>query len=170
MAILDTYTAELKEKGEDTLSGEKAFKLSDTYGFPIDLTVEILEEGGFKVDVDGFNKNVEIQRTRSRDAIKDADVLGWKDELLEKFATLPKPEFVGYETLECDAEVLGIFKDNDFVDSASAGDSVTVVVSKTPCYGEGGGQVGDTGAVSYTHLFFAFEGILFFKTYFGRGI
>ncbi|UKI38234.1 MAG: alanine--tRNA ligase-related protein [Clostridiales bacterium] len=56
MAILDTYTAELKEKGEDTLSGEKAFKLSDTYGFPIDLTVEILEEGGFKVDVDGFNK------------------------------------------------------------------------------------------------------------------
>lgn len=148
MAILDTYTAELKEKGEDTLSGEKAFKLSDTYGFPIDLTVEILEEGGFKVDVDGFNKNVEIQRTRSRDAIKDADVLGWKDELLEKFATLPKPEFVGYEILECDAEVLGIFKDNDFVDSASAGDSVTVVVSKTPFYGEGGGQVGDTGVIT----------------------
>lgn len=148
MAILDSYVEELKANNQDTLSGEKAFKLSDTYGFPIDLTVEILEEKGLKADVEGFKKNVEIQRARSRDAIKDADVLGWKDELFEKFASLPKPEFVGYETAECDAEILGIFKDNEFVDSACEGDSVTMVVSKTPFYGEGGGQVGDTGVIT----------------------
>ncbi|MBE7038463.1 MAG: alanine--tRNA ligase [Ruminococcaceae bacterium] len=148
MAILDGYVNELKKEGKNILSGENAFKLSDTYGFPIDLTVEILEEKGIGVDVEGFEKNVEIQRTRSRDAIKNADVLGWKDEMLEKFQNVEKGEFVGYETLECDSKITGIFYDNDFHNNAEEGMNVTLVVSKTPFYGEGGGQVGDTGVIT----------------------
>ncbi len=148
MAILDSYVEELKKEGKTVLCGENAFKLSDTYGFPIDLTIEILEEKGFSVDVEGFEKNVEIQRTRSRDAIKNADVLGWKDEMLEKFASLDKGEFVGYETMECDSKITAIFSDDNFCDSLEECKSATLVLSKIPFYGEGGGQVGDTGVIT----------------------
>ena len=148
MNILETYVSDLKAKGEKVLGGEQAFKLSDTYGFPIDLTVEILDEKGIGVDREGFDKYVEEQRTRAREARKDADTLGWKDEILEKFMTLPKAEFVGDETNETESKIVGIFSDGDFCDSASdENGDVTIVLDKTPFYGEGGGQVGDTGTI-----------------------
>ncbi len=147
--ILNSYVEEMDKEGTKLLSGDKAFKLSDTYGFPIDLTVEILGEKGYSVDVEGFNTYVNEQRQRARDAIKDADSLGWKDEMFEKFLALPSPEFVGYDTLECDTEILGIYYNDDFNDSASYDNgTVTLVLSKTPFYGEGGGQVGDTGIIT----------------------
>ncbi len=147
--ILNSYVEEMDKEGAKVLSGDKAFKLSDTYGFPIDLTVEILGEKGYSVDVDGFSAYVNEQRQRARDAIKDADSLGWKDEMFEKFLALPSPEFVGYDSLECDTEILGIYYNDDFNDSASyENGTVTLVLSKTPFYGEGGGQVGDTGIIT----------------------
>ena len=149
MNILNSYVDALKEKGEKVLDGESAFKLSDTYGFPIDLTVEILGEMGFEVDVDGFKKYVDDQRTRAREARKNADTLGWKDEILEKFATIDKAEFVGYDTNETESKIMGILYENDFVDSANyENKNVTIVLDKTPFYGEGGGQVGDTGTIT----------------------
>ncbi len=149
MDILEGYVKELAAAGKAMLPGEYAFKLSDTYGFPIDLTVEILGERGMEVDVDGFEAYVEQQRTRARESRKDADTLGWKDEMFEKFMTLPAGEFVGYETLMCESEITGIFCDGDFCDSASdETGGVTLVLSKTPFYGESGGQVGDIGEIT----------------------
>ena len=145
MEILASYIADLKKNGETTLSGENAFKLYDTYGFPIDLTQEILEEVGFDLDEEGFNAEMDKQRERARSARGNMDGESWKEDPLSKLDSSVASTFEGYFELENSGIIKAIVKDNELVDSAVAGDKVIVVLDKTTFYPEGGGQAGDAG-------------------------
>ncbi len=144
LSVLDFMLSELQG---DTLSGENAFKLYDTYGFPIDLTRDILEEKGFKVDEEAFAKLMAEQRTRARDARKDAGADAWKGKAAA-IEQLEPGQFVGYTTLETEATVTAIVKDNEAVDAVTEGEEAIVVLDVTPFYAESGGQVGDIGLLS----------------------
>ena len=128
------------------LSGEDAFKLNDTYGFPIDLTKEILSEKGIKVDVDRFRELMKEQKKRSRDARKNAGADAWISDTTD-LSDVANTEFVGYTDLKSTSKVLAIVKDGVRVDSIGEGENAIIVLDKTPFYGEGGGQVGDTGVM-----------------------
>lgn len=143
--ILNGYEAELKAQNKTELSGENAFKLYDTYGFPIDLTKEILAENGYTVDEEAFGKLMDEQRERARSARGDMEGEAWKEDI---FANIKEAtEFVGYDNTEYTATILGIGKDGERVDTANKGDEITIVLDKTPFYAESGGQVGDTGVI-----------------------
>ena len=138
---------EMIENATDTcLSGEEAFKLSDTFGFPIDLTREILEEKGMTVDEAAFNELVAQQRKRSRDARKDAGAEAWKDTGVAT-KDIPATVFMGYEAFECDAEIIAIIADGERKEYIENGEEVSLILDTTVCYAEGGGQVGDTGHI-----------------------
>ena len=145
MEILDSYIADLKKNGETTLSGENAFKLYDTYGFPIDLTQEILEEEHLSIDEEAFNEEMNKQRERARSARGNMDGESWKEDPLSKLDFSVASTFEGYFELENSGIIKAIVKDNELVDSAVAGDKVIVVLDKTTFYPEGGGQAGDAG-------------------------
>ena len=147
LSILADMEEEMKKNGETVLSGENAFKLYDTYGFPIDLTSEILEEKGLTYDKEGFEKAQKEQRAKSEGTFgthsytgKDATVY---DELDAKLAT----EFVGYENLVCDAKVTALTSEEEIVDALSDGEKGTIIVDKTTFYGTMGGQEGDIGTI-----------------------
>ena len=142
--ILNTMIAETKAANSTALSGDDAFKLYDTFGFPIDLTREIAEEAGLAIDNDRFAVLMQEQRVRAREA--RGNVSGWSDSSKDLLAGLPKTEFVGYTELACDAKVLAIIVDEGLVDEVSEGE-FTLILDKTPFYGEGGGQVGDEGSL-----------------------
>ncbi|NLZ92547.1 MAG: alanine--tRNA ligase [Firmicutes bacterium] len=131
-------------------SGEAAFKLYDTYGFPIDLTKEILAENGLQLDEAGFNVALDAQRKRARSARAD-HAFGSKDNSYQPISALQN-EFCGYEMLTADSEVIAILKDGNLVQQAAAGDEVEIVLAKTPFYGERGGQVGDSGQLLAPHV------------------
>ena len=145
MEILASYIADLKKNGETTLSGENAFKLYDTYGFPIDLTQEILEEEHLSIDEEEFNEEMNKQRERARSARGNMDGESWKEDPLSKLDSSVASTFEGYFELENSGIIKAIVKDNELVDSAVAGDKVIVVLDKTTFYPEGGGQAGDAG-------------------------
>ena len=144
LALLDEYI----EKTEGTVfSGEDAFKLNDTYGFPLDLTKDVLEEKGMTVDEDKFNELLANQKATARAARKDAGADAWKGESV-KIET-EKTEFVGYTDFGCSAKVLAIVNsDGELVDMLGAGEKGTVILDKTPFYAQSGGQVGDAGSIS----------------------
>ncbi len=129
-----------------TLSGEDAFKLNDTYGFPIDLTKEILEEKGIEVDVERFKELLKEQKKRSRDARKNAGADAWISDSTD-LSDIEKTNFVGYTDLASSSKVLALVKDGERVETAAEGESVIVVFDTTPFYAESGGQVGDTGVI-----------------------
>lgn len=143
LALLDEYI----ENTEGTVfSGDDAFKLNDTFGFPLDLTKDVLEEKGMTVDEDRFNELLANQKATARAARKDAGADAWKGESV-KFE-VEKTEFVGYTESACDAKVLAIVNtDGEFVEALGAGEKGTVVLDKTPFYALSGGQVGDTGFI-----------------------
>nr|WP_302417440.1 alanine--tRNA ligase [uncultured Romboutsia sp.] len=145
MEILASYIADLKKNEETTLSGENAFKLYDTYGFPIDLTQEILEEEHLSIDEEAFNEEMNKQRERARSARGNMDGESWKEDPLSKLDSSVASTFEGYFELENSGIIKAIVKDNELVDSAVAGDKVIVVLDKTTFYPEGGGQAGDAG-------------------------
>ncbi|MCI9062246.1 MULTISPECIES: alanine--tRNA ligase [Romboutsia] len=145
MEILASYIAQLKKNGETTLSGENAFKLYDTYGFPIDLTKEILEEEHLSIDEESFNEEMNKQRERARSARGNMDGESWKEDPLSKLDSSVASTFEGYNELENSGIIKAIVKDNEIVESAVAGDKVVVVLDKTTFYPEGGGQAGDAG-------------------------
>ena len=145
MEILASYIADLKKNGETTLSGENAFKLYDTYGFPIDLTQEILEEEHLSIDEEAFNGEMNKQRERAKSARGNMDGESWKEDPLSKLDSSVASTFEGYFELENSGIIKAIVKDNELVDSAVAGDKVIVVLDKTTFYPEGGGQAGDAG-------------------------
>ena len=145
MEILASYIAQLKKNGETTLSGENAFKLYDTYGFPIDLTKEILEEEHLSIDEESFNEEMNKQRERARSARGNMDGEGWKEDPLSKLDYSVASIFEGYNELENSGIIKAIVKDNEIVESAIAGDKVVIVLDQTTLYPEGGGQAGDTG-------------------------
>ncbi len=131
----------IKSKGQDTIIGEEAFKLYDTYGFPFELTKDIAEENNLKVDLEGFNKCMEEQKTRARQSVQKTSVAN--DMVYAKYQDT---EFIGYEENECEAKVIGIIKDLEDIDeNTSENDIVDIMLDKTPFYGECGGQVGDVG-------------------------
>ena len=136
-----------------TLSGADAFKLQDTYGFPIDLTRELLAERGFSVDVDAFRKLVEENRIRTRNARKDAGAEAWKG-VGTVTKGLPATKFVGYETLQAQAEILAVIANGERVEFAEAESDATLVLSETPFYAESGGQVGDAGLIKIDNAVF----------------
>ncbi len=129
------------------LSGADAFKLYDTYGFPLDLTADILEEKGFTVDEDEFTRLMKEQKERARNARKDAGADAWKGgaSVAEQMTA---STFVGYETLETQAKVLAVIKDNEVAELAGEGETAAIVLDVTPFYAESGGQVGDTGVIT----------------------
>ena len=128
------------------LSGADAFKLNDTYGFPIDLTKDILEEKGWTVDEDEFHRLMTEQKQRARDARKASDGESWKSGEIS-FDGIAATEFLGYTENECEAKILDIVCDGEHRKTAESGDKVIVVLDKTVLYAESGGQVGDEGNI-----------------------
>lgn len=128
------------------LSGKDAFLLSDTFGFPLDLTKDLLEERGMTVDEEAFYKLVAEQRERARNAHKDAGKEAWlgSDDAVKD---LTVTEFAGYTAFDCDAKVLAVLTDGERAESVAAGKEAVLVLDKTVFYGEGGGQVGDIGEI-----------------------
>jgi alanyl-tRNA synthetase len=146
--ILDRAMQELSAKGEKALPGEDAFRLYDTYGFPIDITQQILAEKGFTVDLRGFEQAMEKQRLAARAGTKMSGQIFDTGPLLHIKGTFNPTEFLGYEKLDCHAKVLAILKGEKFVESIDAQADITVLLDKTAFYGESGGQVGDTGKMT----------------------
>ena len=145
LGILNGLVADAKAKGESVLSGADTFKLYDTFGFPVDLTREIAEEAGLSIDEDAFKALMEEQKQRARAA--RGNISGWSDSSKSLLENLPQTEFLGYTETECEGKVLSIFVDNEAVESVSEGEC-TIVTDKTVFYGEGGGQVGDSGVIT----------------------
>ena len=136
------------ENGDvSVLSGEDAFKLNDTFGFPIDLTREILAERGIEVDVERFHDLMLLQKQRSRKARKNAGADAWVSDAVD-FSDLSATEFIGYTDYESESKVVAIVKDGQRVDRAQEGENVVIVLDRTPFYAESGGQVADTGELS----------------------
>lgn len=147
MKLLEDYIADLTEKGENVLSGEDCFKLSDTHGFPIDLTREILEEKGMTVDEEGYYKCMEVQRTTAREARGGSKYMGADETVFHRIDKEFTSEFLGYDTTEADSTVDFVANDEELIMRAEAGQTAYIVSKATPFYAESGGQVGDTGTI-----------------------
>lgn len=143
--ILSSYIEELRKEGKTILSGENAFKLYDTYGFPVDLTKEILEEEKLSIDEEGFVLEMEKQRKTARDARGNMDSKAWEKDSVSQLDKSITTEFNGYNNLSDKSIVKAIIKENEIVESLEAGDEAIVVLDKTTFYPEGGGQAGDKG-------------------------
>ena len=146
--ILASYIKELKKNNEKTLSGENVFKLYDTYGFPIDLTKEILEEVGLDLDEDAFNDEMNKQRERARSARGNMEGESWKEDPLSKLDESASSSFEGYNNLSLVGKVNAIVMNDEIVESAKEGDKIAIVLDQTTFYPEGGGQAGDCGILS----------------------
>lgn len=156
--ILKTYIAELKQNNQTILSGEKSFELYDTYGFPLDLTKEILEEENLNLDEDAFKCEMEIQRERARTARAENTFMGAEDTVFNKLDVNMTSKFVGYNQLKVEnAKILAITKDNEIIKTATMGERVSIILDVTPCYAESGGQLGDTGIIKTDTGIFAIE-------------
>jgi len=145
--ILDEMISKMKKDGKTVLPGEDAFKLNDTYGFPIDLTLEILEEQGLSVDRDGYDAFMNEQRERARAARAAMGDFAWEsiDLGLDKSV---KTEFLGYEKTECEGKILALVADGELVSAAVADMAVRVVLDATVFYAESGGQLADHGVLT----------------------
>ncbi len=152
IVILNDIIAKMKENNETVLDGEIAFKLHDTYGFPLDLTKEIVEEQGYKVDEEKYREEMKKQREQSQAARGDTSSLGWENEVAKLLKDVQESEFVGYDNLICDATVTAIIKENQKVDKAILGDVCTILTDRTVFYGESGGQAGDKGIMIASNL------------------
>ncbi|WP_343117779.1 alanine--tRNA ligase [Clostridioides difficile] len=150
--ILNSYIEVLKNEGKTVLSGQEAFKLYDTYGFPIDLTKEILEEEHLSVDEEAFNEEMEKQKERARNARGNMDGESWKEDPLSKLESTVDSIFNGYSEIYGEGTIEAIVKDDELVQSAEEGDKVSIVLDNTTFYPEGGGQVGDCGLITNENL------------------
>ncbi len=137
---------ELISSGQKLISGFKAFELYDTYGFPLELTVEIAEENSISVDVKGFEEEMNAQKERAKAASSNID-LTLEGSLEREIDLFNKTVFNGYDSLLSEAEIKGIFLDSTLVKEASEGQKVLIVLDQTTFYGESGGQVGDIGTI-----------------------
>ena len=146
LKIFNEMLAGHQEKGETDFSGADAFKLYDTYGFPIDLTIEMVAEQGLSVDQDGFRSLMEEQKIRARKAREALGDLGWTG--IEFGKDMPETEFVGYTNAVTDGKVLAIVSGDELRDEVAAGAEAIVVLDKTTMYAEMGGQVADHGVIS----------------------
>lgn len=150
LEILSEWMEQAKANGRNQISGEAAFKLYDTYGFPLDLTEDFAAENGFTVDREGFERSMEEQRQRARAARQESSSMAVQGGPLSEFKT--KSEFVGYEQLETDAKIIAIVHENQSVDLVGANESCMLILDKTPFYAESGGQVSDHGMIRNDQL------------------
>ncbi len=148
IALLNDIIQQPEVREQRIISGADAFRLYDTYGFPLELTKEIADEQGLNVDEAAFNSEMEMQRERARSARQETDYLSEKDELYkqlkDEFGTT---DFIGYQQLNGETKILALLTDNKMVDSVSEGQEVEIIVPVTPCYAEQGGQVADFGKI-----------------------
>ena len=145
--ILNSYIEELKKNNEKVLSGANAFKLYDTYGFPMDLTEEILEEQGFEIDEEGFHAEMEAQRQRARADRGAMEDESWKEDPLSSLDESIASTFDGYENLNVCGKVTAIVKEDEIVSTINEGEKAIIVLDETSFYAEGGGQAGDVGTL-----------------------
>ncbi len=146
LVLIDNYIEELERKHESILSGEKAFKLYDTYGFPVSLTEEILLEKNIKVDMDGFIDMMEIQRETSKKNV-DNSTNSWQSEIKKELAKYDNTKFLGYSSLEADSQVLSIISEDKILTNTKGEKSISIITIETPFYATSGGQVFDIGRV-----------------------
>ena len=144
--FIQEYIDEMVSTGSKVLDGAKAFKLYDTYGFPLELTEEILEGKGFTADEEGFKVNMQEQKDRARRNRKSSEEEGWDSNSIE--LNVPQTEFTGYTCLNDESEVLAIIKGESLSESVSEGEKAVLVFDHTPFYAESGGQVTDKGILS----------------------
>lgn len=148
LSILNQMQEDMAKSGKKVLSGEDAFKLYDTYGFPVDLTLEILEEKGFSIDEDGFKKAMEEQRDKARSARKVTNYMGSDVTVYESIDPSVTSSFVGYDRLIHSSEITVLTTETEIVDALSDGETGTIFVNETPFYATSGGQAADTGIIA----------------------
>ncbi len=147
LSILSDMEVSMTEQGQSELTGADAFKLYDTYGFPLDLTMEILEEKGFKVDEEGFHKAMEEQREMARAARKTTNYMGADVTVYESIDPSITSEFVGYDKLVCDSDITVLTTETELVEALSEGEIGTIFTTDTPFYPTMGGQCADKGMI-----------------------
>ena len=147
LAILGSLMDELKASGETTLSGDNAFKLYDTYGFPLDLTKEIMEEAGYAIDEAGFKAAMEEQRVKARTARKVTNYMGADATVYDEIDAAVTTTFVGYDHLAYDSKVTVLTTETEIVEAVTEGENATIFVEETPFYATMGGQEGDKGTI-----------------------
>ena len=148
MEILRSYIEELDKNNIKTLPGDKAFKLYDTFGFPLELTEEILEEKGISLDEENFKKEMEKQRNTARASRGESNYMGKDLSVIDEIPKEVCTEFLGYNNITLNSKVELIISNDQFVDSINKGEEGIIIVSNTPFYAEMGGQIGDTGIIS----------------------
>ena len=149
LKVLNGILDRARQEGREVINGQEAFTLYDTYGFPLDLTEEIGAEAGFKVDRAGFDKAMAAQRERARAAREDVKAYDFALAFAGALADIGGTTFTGYDRLEDQGTVLALFRDGERVTSLEAEASGYAVLDRTPCYPEGGGQVGDQGTLQW---------------------
>ena len=157
LSILNDMMAEMEAEKKTVLSGENTFKLYDTYGFPIDLTIEILEEKGFIVDEEGFKEAMEVQRQKARDAREETNYMGADVTIYQSIDAAIESKFVGYHDLTHDSKVTVLTTADALVDELKEGMEGTILVEETPFYATMGGQVADTGVIRTANAEFVVE-------------
>ena len=157
LSILAGMEAEMEKSGEKTLAGENAFTLYDTYGFPLDLTKEILGEKGYQIDEEGFKKCMEEQRTKARKARAVTNYMGADATVYDEIPASITTEFDGYTTLSEESAITVLTTETELTEALSDGEKGTILVEKTPFYATMGGQEGDKGTISCAGGEFAVE-------------
>ncbi|MCM1244274.1 MAG: alanine--tRNA ligase [Roseburia sp.] len=148
LSILNDMMAKMEQEKNTVLSGEDTFRLYDTYGFPMDLTIEILEEKGFTVDEEGFQKAMEVQRRTAREAREVTNYMGAEETVYQSIDAAIESKFVGYDRLTHDSKVTVLTTSDSIVEELSEGMEGTVIVNETPFYATMGGQKADTGVIT----------------------
>ncbi|WP_346683886.1 alanine--tRNA ligase [Anaerostipes butyraticus] len=160
LSILADMEKEMAEKGVKELPGRDAFRLYDTYGFPLDLTIEILDEKGFTVDQDGFEKEMEHQRETARKARKTTNYMGADATVYEQLDPAMTSEFLGYDALTCDGVITAMTTDTEVVSELSKGMQGTIVADQTTFYATSGGQEADKGVILSDDASFEVEDVI----------
>ncbi len=159
LSILEGIEAEMEKKGETVLSGEEAFRLYDTYGFPVDLTREILEEKGLKMDEEGFEKAVKAQRETAKGTFGEHNYMGSDVTVYESIDPTVTTEFTGYQNLAAESEVTVLTTENEITEALSDGEKGTIFVKESPFYATSGGQEADTGVICADEFEFQVEDV-----------
>ncbi len=167
-SIIEEYVAEMKAQGKNVLDGERVFKLHDTYGFPLELTQEILEEQGCEADVEGFAKHMEHQKEQARAARKFQEGEAWKEAV--DFAFEGSTVFTGYDKVVDTGVVKSMFWDKKPVESLKEGEICRIALDKTPFYAESGGQACDIGRIYNDHFTGNVSEVLKFQNVFAHKV
>ena len=160
LSILAELEKKMQEEGKKELAGKDAFKLYDTYGFPLDLTIEILEEKGFTVDQSGFEKEMEIQRETARGARAETNYMGADATVYELLDPAMTSVFLGYDALTCDGNITAMTTETEVVDELSKGQAGTIVADQTTFYATSGGQEADQGVILSDDASFEVEDVI----------